>query len=85
MIIAASRGMDWNLLVQLAIPVSLLIMAWGIRDALRFPQSQWDLIDRSRSAWIIMQLVFGPPAVFLYAAAIRFDLQDPDRLAYVAD
>jgi len=78
-----STGSDFRILFLLAL--SVLIIAWGVWDAMHYPKSRWELIERSRRSWVIMQLVFGPPAVFLYAAAVRFDLKDPDRVAYVGD
>ncbi len=85
MFAAFSATSDRRIQLLVLLLLSLGTIAWGVRDCLRYPQSQWELIDRSRNKWIILQLAFGPPAVFLYAAAVRFDLKDPERVAYVGD
>ncbi|MFV1989324.1 MAG: hypothetical protein ACC652_01125 [Acidimicrobiales bacterium] len=85
MITAFTSSTSSDLRIYFLLGASLLIIAWGVWDAMHYPQSRWESIDRSRRAWVIMQIVFGPPAVFLYAAAVRFDLKDPDRVAYVGD
>ncbi len=85
MFAAFSGSTDANLQITVLLTLSLGLIVWGVRDCMRYPQSQWELIDRSRRKWIMLQLAFGPPAVFLYAAAVRFDLKDPERVAYVGD
>lgn len=67
-------------MIFVAICISLAIMAFGIRDMFAFDRSIWAQTGRSRPAWVVLSIAFGPLAVLLYWGTVRFDLIDPSRL-----
>lgn len=73
--------MSGGTLVSVALVVSLAIMVFGIRDMFDFEKSTWTRTGRSRAAWVVLTLAFGPLAVLLYWGTVRFDLRDPSRVA----
>ena len=61
--------------------VAAVIMLLGIADVLRLGRERFLAAGRRRADWILLIIFVGPPAVLLYAAAVRPQLVHPDRYA----
>lgn len=54
-------------------------MLAGIADVVRLGRARFAAVNRRRSDWILLMVLFGPLAVVLYLAAVRPQVVHPDR------
>lgn len=68
----------WVTLISLFVGIAIIV--WGIRDVLSYSKDEFAAAGRTRHHWVIVQLVLGPVATFMWFATARFDVRDPSRL-----
>ncbi|MAW70858.1 MAG: hypothetical protein VYC75_00345 [Actinomycetota bacterium] len=65
--------------VLILLIVATVIVICGIISVLAIPGPTWSQLDRRRSNWILMMLLFGPLAVLLFFGTVRQHLIYPER------
>ena len=65
--------------VVILLIVATVIVICGIISVLAIPGPTWSQLDRRRSNWILMMLLFGPLAVLLFFGTVRQHLIYPER------
>ncbi len=63
----------------IVVAVAAVIMILGIADVLRLGRQRFSAAGRRRMDWILLIIFIGPPAVLLYAAAVRPQVAHPER------
>ncbi len=64
-------------LINLLVLTIVLLPIFGIVDAARRPQSQWERLGQSKGLWIVLQLLLGIVGAAIYFAVIRRRLDTP--------
>lgn len=72
---------EWSPLVTVAIGVAMVFIVVGWIDVLLLGRAAFVGAGRSRAAWMLLMLCFGPLAVLLYFAAVRPPVAHPERYA----
>ncbi|WP_419553690.1 hypothetical protein [Candidatus Poriferisodalis sp.] len=71
--------MDFGTVLIIVVAVAAVIMILGIADVLRLGRQRFSAAGRRRMDWILLIIFIGPPAVLLYAAAVRPQVARPER------
>jgi hypothetical protein len=68
-----------GLFVLIPLVISLIVILFGFVSVLRIPEKAWLESNRRRRNWVLLMVFFGPLAVLLFYATIRYELLDPER------
>ena len=66
-------------IVWIPLAIAIIVMAWGIVDALSFSRERWSEVRRSRRVWTWLQVLLGPMVTVLYVATVRHELKGTVR------
>lgn len=68
-----------GLFVLIPLVISLIVILFGFVSVLRIPEKAWLEANRRRRNWVLLMVFFGPLAVLLFYATVRYELLDPER------
>ena len=55
------------------------MILFGFVSVLKIPEKTWLESNRRRRNWVLLMVFFGPLAVLLFYATVRYELLDPER------
>ena len=68
-----------GLFILIPLVISLIVILFGFVSVLRIPEKAWLESNRRRRNWVLLMVFFGPLAVLLFYATVRYELLDPER------
>ena len=68
-----------GLFVLIPLVISLIVILFGFVSVLKIPEKTWQESNRRRRNWLLLMVFFGPLAVLLFYATVRYELLDPER------
>lgn len=68
-----------GLFVLIPLVISLIVILFGFVSVLKIPEKTWQESNRRRRNWVLLMVFFGPLAVLLFYATVRYELLDPER------
>ena len=68
-----------GLFILIPLVISLIVILFGFVSVLRIPEKAWLESNRRRRNWVLLMVFFGPLAVLLFYATVRYELLDTER------